>query len=82
MGMWDIYEWYLLHHREAVLRGMETFLKAQCFTFLLSCLVWFRVFGCLFCVLLSYFLCWSVTPRFLSHLFSHIGGIVNQNCTY
>ena len=28
LGMWDIYEWYLLHHREAVLRGMGTFLKA------------------------------------------------------
>ena len=26
--MWDIYEWYLLHHRGAVLRGMGTFLKA------------------------------------------------------
>ena len=26
--MWDIYERYLLHHREAVLRGMGTFLKA------------------------------------------------------
>ena len=25
--MWDIYEWYLLHHRGAVLRGMRTFLK-------------------------------------------------------
>ena len=22
--MWDIYEWYLLHHRGAVLRGMGT----------------------------------------------------------
>ena len=26
--MWDIYEWYLLFHRGAVLRGMGTFLKA------------------------------------------------------
>ena len=34
---------------------------------------WFRVFGCLFCVLLSCFLCLLVTPRFLSHFFSHTG---------
>ena len=28
LGTWDTYEWYLLLHRGAVLRGMGTFLKA------------------------------------------------------
>ena len=71
--MWDIYEWYLLHHRGAALRGMGTFLKAQCFTLLLRCPFWFWVFGCLCCGLLSCFLCLLVTPRLLSHLFSLTG---------
>ena len=73
LGMWDIYEWYFLHHRGAVLRGMGTFSESVVFHFAsqVSFLVsGFRLFVLCFA---SCFLCLLVTPRFLSHFFSHTG---------
>ena len=71
---WNTVEWKELLPDSSLshLRGMETFLKAQCFTLLPRCPFGFWVFRLwLFCVLLSYFLCLLVTPGYLSRLFSH-----------
>ena len=75
---WDIYEWDLLCHREAVLSGLGTFWKrsvSRSFLGVFSgCLVWFL----LGCCLLFVCLCWLKTPSFLlSPILQHVG-IANQ----
>ena len=72
--IWDIYEWYLLFHCGAVLRGMGTFWKCSVSRVLLGVLL---VFGSLVVFVLGFavlcFCCCVVTPRLSFHLYSHCG---------